>query len=86
MMSEFNYGNPMEVPRLEKIVVNMGVGKAVSDGKKLQAAAGELAMITGQKLFQVPPASVDLYIPSVVAAQTVEGLRGFSFIACTPRC
>ncbi len=49
MMSEFNYANAMEVPRLEKIVVNMGVGKAVSDGKKLQAAAGELAMITGQK-------------------------------------
>jgi len=49
MMSEFNYGNPMEVPRIEKIVVNMGVGKAVNDGKKLQAAASELAMITGQK-------------------------------------
>jgi large subunit ribosomal protein L5 len=49
MMSEFNYGNPMEVPRIEKIVVNMGVGKAVNDGKKLQAAANELAMITGQK-------------------------------------
>ena len=49
MMKEFNYSNAMEVPRVEKIVVNMGVGKAVSDGKKLQAAAGELAMITGQK-------------------------------------
>ena len=49
MMKEFNYGNAMEVPQIEKIVVNMGVGKAVSDGKKLQAAANELAMITGQK-------------------------------------
>lgn len=49
LMSEFNYQNPMEVPRIEKIVVNMGVGKAVQDGKKLQAAANELAMITGQK-------------------------------------
>lgn len=49
MMSEFNYANPMEVPRLEKIVVNMGVGKAVQDSKKLQSAAAELAMITGQK-------------------------------------
>jgi large subunit ribosomal protein L5 len=49
MMSEFNYSNPMEVPRIEKIVVNMGVGKATQDSKKLQAAANELAMITGQK-------------------------------------
>jgi large subunit ribosomal protein L5 len=49
MMKEFNYENAMEVPRIEKIVVNMGVGKAVSDGKKLQAAVNELAMITGQK-------------------------------------
>ncbi len=49
MMKEFSYQNPMEVPRIEKIVVNMGVGKAVQDGKKLQAAANELAMITGQK-------------------------------------
>jgi len=49
LMSEFNYRNPMEVPRLEKIVVNMGVGKAVQDSKKLQAAVNELAMITGQK-------------------------------------
>jgi len=49
MMKEFNYQNPMEVPRIEKIVVNMGVGKAVQDGKKLQAAVNELARITGQK-------------------------------------
>lgn len=49
MMSEFNYQNPMEVPRLEKIVVNMGVGKAVQDGKKMQAAVTDLTMITGQK-------------------------------------
>ena len=49
MMKEFNYQNPREVPRIEKIVVNMGVGKAVQDGKKLQAAVNELAMITGQK-------------------------------------
>jgi len=49
MMAEFNYRNAMEVPRLEKIVVNMGVGKAVSDGKKIQSAVNDLAMITGQK-------------------------------------
>ena len=49
LMKEFNYTNPMQVPRLEKIVVNMGVGEAVSDSKKLTAAVGELALITGQK-------------------------------------
>ncbi|WP_119462776.1 50S ribosomal protein L5 [Rhodospirillaceae bacterium SYSU D60014] len=49
LMAEFNYGNPMEVPRLEKIVVNMGVGEAVQDSKKLNSAVNELAVITGQK-------------------------------------
>jgi large subunit ribosomal protein L5 len=49
LMKEFNYTNPMQVPRLDKIVVNMGVGEAVSDSKKLTAAVGELTLITGQK-------------------------------------
>jgi len=43
------YANIYQVPRLDKIVVNMGVGEAVNDGKKVQAAANELAAITGQK-------------------------------------
>jgi len=49
LMKEFGYRNPLEVPRLEKIVVNMGVGEAVQDVKKVDAAARELAAITGQK-------------------------------------
>jgi large subunit ribosomal protein L5 len=49
LMKEFGYTNPMQVPRLEKIVVNMGVGEAVQDAKKVEAAAGELTVITGQK-------------------------------------
>jgi large subunit ribosomal protein L5 len=49
LMKEFNYTNPMQVPRLEKIVVNMGVGEAVADSKKLTAAVGELTLITGQR-------------------------------------
>ncbi len=49
MQSEFNYGNVMEVPRLEKVVVNMGVGEAVADSKKIDNAAKELKLITGQK-------------------------------------
>jgi len=49
LMKEFNYKNPMEVPRLDKIVINMGVGEAAQDQKKLQAAASDLTAIAGQK-------------------------------------
>ena len=48
LMQEFGYQNPMQVPRLDKIVVNMGVGEAVQDSKKAEAAANDLAAITGQ--------------------------------------
>ena len=48
LMQEFGYQNPMQVPRLEKIVVNMGVGEAVQDAKKIDAAVGDLTAITGQ--------------------------------------
>jgi large subunit ribosomal protein L5 len=48
LMREFGYKNPMQVPHLEKIVVNMGVGEAVQDSKKADAAASDLAAITGQ--------------------------------------
>jgi large subunit ribosomal protein L5 len=48
LMLEFGYKNPMQVPRLEKIVVNMGVGVAVQDSKKVEAAANDLTAITGQ--------------------------------------
>ena len=48
LMQEFGYDNPMQVPRLDKIVVNMGVGEAVQDAKKIDAAVGDLTAITGQ--------------------------------------
>ena len=48
LMEEFKYTNPMQVPRLEKIVVNMGVGEAVQDSKKVASALGELKALTGQ--------------------------------------
>jgi large subunit ribosomal protein L5 len=47
-MEEFGYKNPMQVPHLEKIVVNIGVGEAVQDSKKAEAAAADLTAITGQ--------------------------------------
>jgi large subunit ribosomal protein L5 len=49
LMQEFGYGNPMQVPRLSKIVINMGVGEAVQDSKKIDAAVGDLTAIAGQK-------------------------------------
>ena len=49
LMKTFNYKNVMQVPKLEKIVVNMGVGAAVADPKVLEEATKELEAITGQK-------------------------------------
>jgi len=49
LMKEFGYTNAMQVPRLEKIVVNMGVGEAVQDSKKVDAAVGDMTLIAGQK-------------------------------------
>jgi len=49
LIEKFNYENPMQVPRLEKIVLNMGIGEAVTDKKKVDSAANDLALIAGQK-------------------------------------
>ena len=49
MQQEFAYANPMQVPKLDKIVINMGVGEAAADGKKLDQAVAELMLIAGQK-------------------------------------
>ncbi|HEX3861539.1 MAG TPA: 50S ribosomal protein L5 [Stellaceae bacterium] len=49
LTQEFGYKNPMQVPRLDKIVVNMGVGEAVQDSKKMDAAVGDLTAIAGQR-------------------------------------
>jgi large subunit ribosomal protein L5 len=48
-MKEFGYRNVMEIPKLEKIVINMGVGEAAADGKKLDAAVADMTAISGQK-------------------------------------
>jgi large subunit ribosomal protein L5 len=46
---QFSYGNPMQIPALTKIVVNMGVGMAARDGKLMDGAVRDLTLITGQK-------------------------------------
>ncbi len=49
LVEEFGYKNPMEIPTIEKIVVNMGVGESTADSKKATVAAADLALITGQR-------------------------------------
>src|SRR5262245_4156024 len=49
LIEQFKYKNQMEVPRLDKIVLNMGVGEGVNDRKKVELAAADLTMIAGQK-------------------------------------
>ena len=49
LIKEFNYKNPMQVPKMEKIVINMGLGEAISNVKIIDGAVQEMAAITGQK-------------------------------------
>jgi large subunit ribosomal protein L5 len=49
LLEDFKYQNPMQVPRLTKVVLNMGVGEASQDRKKVEAAAGDMTLIAGQK-------------------------------------
>jgi large subunit ribosomal protein L5 len=49
LLDEFQYQNPMQVPRLTKVVLNMGVGEASQDRKKVEAAAADVTLIAGQK-------------------------------------
>jgi large subunit ribosomal protein L5 len=49
LIEQFGYKNPMQVPTLDKVVLNMGIGEGVSDRKKVESAAGDLSLIAGQK-------------------------------------
>lgn len=49
LQEQFGYKNPMQVPKLEKIIINMGVGEAAQDVKKIESAVAELTAISGQK-------------------------------------
>jgi large subunit ribosomal protein L5 len=49
LQAEFNYPNPMQIPRLTKVVLNMGVGEGTQDRKKVEAAVGDMTLIAGQK-------------------------------------
>src|SRR5437588_10400321 len=49
LTEQFGYKNPMQVPTLDKVVLNMGIGEGVNDRKKVEAAAADLTLIAGQK-------------------------------------
>ena len=49
LVEEFKYDNPMMVPKIEKIVINMGVGEATAEGKRVDSAVQDMTLITGQK-------------------------------------
>ena len=49
MKDKFNYANPMQIPRIEKVVINFGVGEAAQDSKKIKGALEDLEAIAGQK-------------------------------------
>ena len=49
LIKQFEYGNPMQVPQVSKIVVNIGLGEALTNAKAIDAAVGDLVLITGQK-------------------------------------
>ncbi len=49
LIEEFGYKNPMQVPALEKVVINMGIGEGVGDQKKVRSAADDLSLIAGQR-------------------------------------
>ena len=52
LMQQFNYSSVMEVPRIEKVCINQGIGDATGDKKLVDNAAAELSIIVGQRLFQ----------------------------------
>ena len=73
MQEKFQYGNVMEIPKLEKIVINIGVGDAVGNAKALEAAVNDLTIIAGQKPVITKAkksiANFKVYVTSAVSAQ-----------------
>lgn len=85
LMEKFNYSSIMQVPRLEKIVINIGVGDALTDNKALDAAVRELAQITGQHPVTTKAkksiASFKLREGQAIGCKvTLRGLRMYEFM------
>lgn len=85
LREKFAYKNPMQVPRIEKIVLNMGVGEGVADRKKVDSAAGDLSLIAGQRAVQTKSrkaiATYKLREDMPIGAKvTLRGDRMYEFI------
>ena len=85
LMKKFAYKNVMQIPKLEKIVINMGVGEAVNDRKKVDVAAADLALIAGQKpIITRSRKAIAVYKlregMSIGAKVTLRGDRMYEFI------
>ena len=92
LQKQFEYTNPMQVPRLEKIVVNIGLGEALTNAKAVDAAVGDLALITGQKPITTKAkrsiAQFHLRTGNTIGAKvTLRGERMWDFLErLTDRC
>ncbi len=85
MTKAFGYSNPMQIPRIEKVVVNIGVGEALDNAKALEAAVADLTAITGQKPVQTKArksiANFKLREGRIIGTKvTLRGERMWSFL------
>jgi large subunit ribosomal protein L5 len=85
LLKKFEYANTMQVPKLEKIVLNMGIGEGVNDRKKVDSAAGDLALIAGQRPVQTRSRkAIAVYKlregMSIGAKVTLRGDRMYEFL------
>ena len=85
LLKKFEYKNAMQVPKIEKIVLNMGVGEGVNDRKKVDSAAGDLALIAGQRPVQTRSRkAIAVYKlregMSIGAKVTLRGDRMYEFL------
>jgi large subunit ribosomal protein L5 len=85
LQKAFSYGNVMEIPRIEKVVVNIGLGEAMDNSKALEAAVADLTTITGQKPIQTKArksiANFKLREGRIIGSKvTLRGDRMWSFL------
>ena len=83
LREQFKYGNPMQIPGMVKIVVNMGVGEAARDSKKIDGAVKDLTAITGQKP-QIRKATKSIALPRIrdfrgLDARKLDGHGNYTF-------
>jgi large subunit ribosomal protein L5 len=90
LQRDFSYANPMQIPRLDKVVINIGLGEAIANAKALDAAVGDLATITGQKPIvtrakrSIAQFRVRTGMP-IGAKVTLRGQRMYDFLERTMR-